>query len=586
MMHRWLCLLTVLAALGCTKPGEPEGTLRPARGGRNYGGIYRQNETGELRGLDPVGLNDVTSGHVAINIYEQLIEFDADLNIVPEIAKSWTISLDGCTYTCTLRNDVYFHDDPCFPNGKGRKLTAHDVKYSFTRLVDVREQTRNDAYLRDKVVGATEYYEATRQASRTGKQPSVRGVSGFVAVNDTTFEIILTKPFAPFIYTLTQPSFGIVPHEAVEKYGRDLFQHPVGTGPFTFVEWSPDRHCILKRNHKYWAVDSFGNQLPYLDGIRFSFMKDDKMQLLEFAAGKLEESYRIPNEYFADIVDEYKRPRGKWSKFVLLHKTALATQYYGFLNTDPVFRDVRVRQAFNYAVDRNRIIRYVLKGQASGPAHHGIVPPSMPGYASDSVEGYSFNPAKARALLAEAGYPGGKGFPQITLQLNAGGGRNMSIAESIQGMLKEHLNVNVTLMQVEFAQHLTDIDKGKAPFYRLGWVADYPDPESFLNLYYGKLVPKDGGDSPINSVRYQHPAFDRIFEQALTTTDHAERMRLYRQAEQIAIHDAPMLLILNDEDYRFIQPYVKGHPNNAMDRTPYNQTWFDYSSSSTSRSGM
>jgi peptide/nickel transport system substrate-binding protein len=127
MMHRWLCLLTVLAALGCTKPGEPEGTLRPARGGRNYGGIYRQNETGELRGLDPVGLNDVTSGHVAINIYEQLIEFDADLNIVPEIAKSWTISPDGRTYTCTLRNDVYFHDDPCFPNGKGRKLTTHDV---------------------------------------------------------------------------------------------------------------------------------------------------------------------------------------------------------------------------------------------------------------------------------------------------------------------------------------------------------------------------------------------------------------------------------------------------------------------------
>lgn len=566
-----LCLLST----GCTNPGQPEGKLRPAKGGRYFGGIYRQNETGELRGLDPVGINDVTSGHVAINIFDQLIEFDNKLSIVPEIATSWTISPDGTTYTFTLRNDVYFHDDPCFPNGKGRKLTAADVKYSFTRIVDVREQSRNDAYVRDKVVGATEYYEATQQANRTGAPPSVNGVRGFVVVNDTTFQIVLTKPFAPFIYTLTQPSFGIVPREAVQRYGRDFMQHPVGTGPFRFVEWSPDRHCVLERNSAYWERDEFGNKLPYLDGIRFSFMKDDKMQLLEFASGKLEESYRIPNEYFADIVDEHKRPRGKWSKYILLHETALATQYYGFLNTDPVFRDVRVRQAFNYAVDRNRIIRYVLKGQAAGAAHHGIVPPSMPGYASDSVQGYTFNPSRARALMAEAGYPGGKGFPDVTLQLNAGGGRNMSIAESIQGMLKEHLNINVRLMQVEFAQHLTDIDKGKAPFYRLGWVADYPDPESFLNLYYGKLVPKDGGDSPINSVRYQHPAFDRLFEQAVSTTDHALRMQLYRQAEQIAINDAPMLLILNDEDYRFIQPYVMGHPNNAMDRTPHNRTWFD-----------
>jgi oligopeptide transport system substrate-binding protein len=561
--------------LSCTKPGSPEGTLRPAKGGRYFGGIYRQNETGELRGLDPAGLNDVTSGHIAINIFDQLLEFDSDLNIIPEIATSWKVSDDGRTYTFILRNDVYFHDDPCFPSGKGRKLTARDVKYSFTRIVDVREQSRNDAYLRDKVVGASEFYEATRIASRTGGDPHVRAVQGFVAVDDTTFQILLTKPFAPFMYTLTQPSFGIVPHEAVRAYGRDFFQHPVGTGPFRFVEWSPDQHCVLERNPSFWERDTFGNRLPYLDGIRFSFMKDDKMQLLEFASGKLEESYRIPSEYFADIVDENKSPKGKWSKYILLHKTALATQYYGFLNTDPVFRDVRIRQAFNYAVDRNRIIRYVLKGQASGPAHNGLVPPSMPGYESDSVSGYSFNPTRARELLAQAGFPNGQGFPEITLQLNAGGGRNMSIAESIQGMIEEHLNVRIRLMQVEFAQHLTDIDKGKAPFYRLGWVADYPDPESFLNLYYGKLVPKDGGDSPINSVRYQHPAFDRIFEQALSTTDHAERMKLYRQAEQIAINDAPMLLILNDEDYRFIQPYVMGHPSNSMDRTPHNRTWFD-----------
>ncbi|HLP27115.1 MAG TPA: ABC transporter substrate-binding protein [Candidatus Didemnitutus sp.] len=568
-------LLISLAVLSCTDPGKPEGTLRPAKGGRQYGGIYRQNEVGELSSLDPARINDVTSSHIVINIYDQLIGFDNDLNITPLLAKSWFISDDGRTYTYILRSNARFHDDPCFPDGKGRIVTAHDVKYSFTRICDTRAKTKSDSYFRDKVVGASAYYEATRVASQSGQQPRVKGVEGFVAVDDTTFQIVLEKPFAPFEYTVAQTSMGIVPREAVEKYGENFFQHPVGSGPFRFVSWTPDRTCELIRNPTYWDVDEFGNQLPYLDGIRFSFMKDDKMQLLEFAAGNLEESYRIPNEYFADIVDENKNPKGKWAKFKLLHVTALGTQFYGMVTTDAVFKDKRIRQAFNYAVDRNRIIRYVLKGQASGPAHHGLVPPSMPGYETDSVRGYSFDPVKAQALLAEAGYPRGKGFPEVTLQLNAGGGRNVSVAEAIQQMLKEHLNVTVKLLQVEFAQHLESIDNGQAPFYRLGWIADYPDPETFLNLYHGKIVPPPGQPSPINSTRFQNARFDELFEQALSTTDRSKRMRLYREAEQIAIDNAPMLLIFNDEDYRFIQPYVKGHPHNAMDRTNHHRTRFE-----------
>ena len=566
-----LCTALLVA---CTSQGQPEGELRPAAGGKMYGGIYRQNETGELSSLDPVRVNDVTSSHIIINIYDQLVGFDHELNIVPQLAASYDVSADGLTYTYHLRSNAKFHDDPCFPNGKGRRVVASDVKYTFERVCDVRTKTKNDTYFRDKVVGASEYYEATRQAQRTGSRPTVNGVAGFVVVNDTTFQIRLIKPFAPFEYTVAQTSMGIVPREAVERYGNTFMQHPVGSGPFQFVTWNPDRSCELRRNPSYWDVDEAGNRLPYLDGIRFTFMKDDKMQLLEFDAGNLEESYRIPNEFFAELVDEKKQPKSKWSKYQLLHVTALATQFYGMVTIDPVLKDVRVRKALNYAVDRQRIIRYVLKGQASGPAHHGLVPPSMPGYASDSVRGYRFDPARARALMAEAGYPNGRGFPEITLQLNAGGGRNVSIAEAIQGMLKEHLNINVKLMQVEFAQHLESIDAGKAPFFRLGWVADYPDPESFLNLYYGKIVPDASQPSPINSTRFQNAQFDALFEQALSTTDRALRMQLYRQAEQIAIDNAPMLLILNDEDFRFVQPYVKGHPHNAMDRTNHHRTYF------------
>jgi oligopeptide transport system substrate-binding protein len=508
------CLL-----VACKEPGAPEGTLRPAVGGKMAGGIFRVNETGEVRGLDPIGINDVTSSHVAENIYDLLLAFDEHLRLRPELAHAWEISADGRSYTYHLRTDVWFHDDPCFPDGKGRRMTARDVRYSFTRACDFRANTRTYDYLRGKVLGADDYYASTRKGN-----PLPEGVRGFVVVDDSTFRIDLVKPFAPFENYVALTSMGIHPREAVDYYGKDFFQHPVGTGPFSFVSWAPDQYLVVKRNPRYWMRDEHGNQLPLLDGVRFTFMKDEKMQLLEFQAGNLEESYRIPNEFFGDIVDEQKRPKGAFARFKLLHVPATSTQFYGFLTTDPVFKDKRVRQAFNYAVDRDRIIRYVLRGQAAGAATHGLVPPSLPGYPTNSVRGYAFDPDRARRLLAEAGYPDGRGFPTVTLQLNAGGGRNAQIAEAIQGMLADHLHIKVDLTQVEFAQHLERIDAGKAAFYRLGWVADYPDPETFLNLYYGALVPKDGSVSPINSVRYVNPAYDAVFERAVTTTDHAARM--------------------------------------------------------------
>jgi peptide/nickel transport system substrate-binding protein len=570
-----LCLLAALCLVACKKQGAPEGTIRPAAGGKKYGGIFRVNENGELSSLDPVRINDVTSAHIAENIYDNLLSFDEHLQLRPEIAKSWVISDDGRTYTYFLRSDVWFHDDACFPNGKGRRLVASDVVYSLSRICDARTGTKAFDYFRGKVEGANAYFDATTAAMSTSAAPSIAGVSGIRAVNDSVVSITLVRPFAPFENAVALTAMAIVPREAVERYGRRFAQHPVGTGPFRFREWVPDRFLLVDRNERYWKFDEAGNRLPLLDGVRFSFMKDDKMQLLEFKDGNLEESYRIPNEFFTDIVDENKRGKGPFASFPLLHVPATASQYYGMLTIDPIMKDRRVRQALSYAVDRSRIIKYVLRGQAAGPAIHGLVPPSMPGYPTDSVRGYSFDPDKARALLAAAGYPNGKGLPEITLQLNAGGGRNVQIAEAIQGMIEDVLNIRIRLKQVEFAQHLEAIDAGRAPFYRLGWVADYPDPETFLNLWYGKLVPSPDKISPLNSVRYTNPAFDAVFEQALATTDRAERMKLYARAENIAMADAPMLMIFYDEDYRFIQPYVRDYRNNAMDRRMYKYVWFD-----------
>jgi peptide/nickel transport system substrate-binding protein len=570
-------LLLALVAGGCKQRGMPDvSALRPAAGDRWYGGIYRVNETGELRSLDPVAINDVTSAHIAENIYDQLLYFDADLNLTCELAERWEISPDGRAYTYYLRRGVYFHDDPCFPGGKGRELTAEDVAYSLTRCCDARTGTLSADYFRGKVVGAEEFYDATREAAATGAEPRVKSVRGFRVIDRYTFRIELVEPFGPFEYYVAMNFTGIHPREAVEYYGKDFFQHPVGTGPFRFVRWTPDRECVLVRNERYWKRDSAGNRLPYLDGVRFTFVKDDKVQFLEFTEGNLDECYRIPSEFFPLVVNEQKQLRSAFRRFQLLRVPALSTQYYGMVTTHPVFADRRVRQAFCYAVDRERILRYVLKGQGGEPAHHGLVPPAMPDYPARSVVGYRFDPSKARQLLADAGFPMGRGFPAIELQLNSGGGRNQLVAEAVQSQLAEVLGIRIGLKMVEFARHLDEIDHGRAPFFRLGWIADYPDPESFLNLFYGKLVPRDSSaPSPLNSTRYRNPRYDELFESARRTLDRHQRNQLFARAEQIAIADAPMVLLFYDEDYRLLQPYIRGYRNNAMDRRQYAYVWFD-----------
>lgn len=570
------CVLGLIACGGGrdNAPGSGSSALKQAKGGIYYGGEYRNNEMAELRSLDPVGVNDATSHHIADQIYDNLISYDENLHLIPALAERWEIAPDGMSYTYYLRKGVYFHDDPCFPDGKGREFTAQDVKYSLTRVCDARTRTLGAEYFKDKVKGAAEYYAATIQAQKTSTEPSVKEVSGFVIVDPYTFRIDMVKPFAPFEYYLTLGVTLIHPREAVEKYQKDFFQHPVGTGPFQFISWTPERECILKRNPRYWQKDEQGNQLPYLEGIRFSFMKDLNNQFIECRNGNLEESYRIPSEFFKDVVDEQKNPKPEYQKYQVLHKPALSSQYYGMLCTGKMFSDKRLRQALNYGIDREQIVKYVLKGQSAGPGIHGLVPPQMVDYNGTTIKGYNYDLEKARALLTEAGYPGGKGL-EISLQLNNGGGRNLQVAEAIQAQLSKNLGIKVNLKQVEFARHLDEVDAGKVEFFRLGWIADYPDPETFLNLFFGKLVPDPDRPSPINHTRYKNPAFDDILMQALSTTDRMKRMELYRQAEQIAINDAPIMVLMYDEDYRMLQKYVEGYKNNAMDKRMYKYVWFN-----------
>src|SRR4030095_13834640 len=570
--------LTVLTALliifsGCGKKTSTD-NLVELKGGIKGGGTMTSNETENIRSLDPVRVGDVVSAHVSHQIYDLLVDLDSNLHLKPMLATRWDISPDGLTYTFHLRKGVYFHDNKCFPGGKGRELVAEDVRYSFNRILDTRTGSVGFDYYKNYVEGAKEFANEITKSITEKREPKIKNVSGFSVTDDSTFIIKLTKPFGPFIYYVTLGFAYIVPKEAVDTYGQDFFQNPVGTGPFIFDNWTPDLEINMHKNLNYWDKDEFGNSIPYLDKVKFRFIKDISQQLLEFKNGNIDDCYRIPNELTRSIINEDNTLTPEYSKFVLQRKNALADQYYGFLTNGKIFNDPKVRQAFNYAIDREKIIKYVLQGSGT-PDVHGIVPPSMPNYDVKNIKGYSFDLPKAKQLMSEAGYPGGKGFPEVTLNINEGGGRNIQVMEAIQNMLKE-LGINIKIQTLQFAQHLDNIDAGRSDFYRLGWIADYPDPENFLNLLYGKNVPDDNREkSPINSFRYKNPKFDELFEQALKISDINERNRIYQQAEQIAVDEAPLLFIFYDIDYRLIQSYVKGYALDPMHRVNMRYTWLD-----------
>jgi len=567
----FFCVSIFLALSSCGKK-ETKSEFRSAQGGKVYGGTFIYNETTDLPTLDPVQIGDVASHHAAHQIYELLVDLDhTTLQLVPELATRWEISPDGLTYTFYLRDSVYFHNDICFPQGEGRKFTADDVKFSFERACNPKTQTKGFWVFKDKVVGANEYFESQQSA-----EPKVSEVKGFEVIDERRFRIRLIKPYAPFLMLLTTSFCYIVPPEAVKYYNQNFRMHPVGTGAFQFQEFKEGQYLLLKRNPKYWQKDERGNRLPFLDQVKLVFIRDLSTQMMTLKQGGLSESYRIESAMRSEWLTEQQELNEKYKQeFVLYRTPALSTQFYGMNCKIKPFNDRRVRLALNYAIDRDKLERYVLKGEGIA-ATKGIVPPLTPNYDTSKVKGYKFDVQKARQLLAEAGYPNGNGFPELTLQLNAGGGRNLKLAEAVQEMLQKNLNIKVNLLQVEWSMHLESVETSKAPFYRLGWVADYPDAENFLNQFYGKLVPQQLEErSYPNSARYQNPKFDELYEKSLLIANDAQRNALYLQAEQLALDDAPLLLTIYDIDERIVRKEVRDYPVNAMDRRDFKTIWLD-----------
>ncbi len=549
------------------------GEYTKANGNVYYGGVFRMNETENFRSLFPSSIMEEASQHIALQVYEGLVKLSqADLTVKPCLAESWEKNKDATIWTFHLRKGAKFHDDPCFEDGQGREVVANDIKFCFDQLcTSFPENLQFNTTFKGRVRGATEYYQSTKN-----KTPLSKGVSGIKVLDDYTLQITLTHPFAGFLNVLATTGCMIYPPEAFHKYGpAQMGTKCVGTGPFQVSTIKQGEVVMLERNPDYRNKDRFGNQLPYLDGLKYAFIREKKAELMEFQKGNLDMIYRLPIEMVPNILGELDNAKEGNSPFEIQIVPAMSTYYLGFQHQGDIFKNKDLRLAFNYAIDRERLVNYTLQGEGV-PAFYGMVPPSFKGYEFKKLNGYVYDVEKAQKYLAKAGYPKGKGFPHLTLQINNGGNdRNIQVAEFIKKMLKNNLNIDIEIITIPFSDHLDRLETGEAQFWRYSYVADYPDPAAFLILFYGKGVPQKLTDrSTMNNVRYQNPVFDSLFEASAHETDDKKRYDLYRLADQKLIDDAVAVPLFYDESYRLIQPNVNNFPANAMEYRDMSEVYF------------
>lgn len=568
-----LSLFVFIFLGGCSETPDAHVKSRLANGGVHYGGVFHINEVENFRSLFPHSASDVTSYNIGSQIYEGLIRLDPKtLDVIPGIAAAWDVSNDGLEYTFTIRENINFHNDPCFPEGKGRELNVDDCVYSLSKLCAPSPVNDNYYVIIDRIAGAREYYKAIEN-----NQPS-DNLLGIVKIDDQSFKIILTKPFSGFLKILATASCWIFPQEALAMYGEEMRVHCVGTGPFRVVKIVDSEVVILGKNKNYWRQDIFGNQLPFLDALKYTFVKEKKSEILEFKKGNLDMINRIPSEELSEFNIDIDKSSGEFIEngFIVQIAPSLSIQYYNFQHMGEVFNDIDVRKAFNYAIDKDRIVKYGLDGMGF-PANHGIVPPSIADYPINDVKGYEYSPEKARKHLADAGFAKGKGFPRLTLQINSGGSANIGVAEIVQKMLSDNLNVYIDLSVTSRVQHLDRVGSGKSDFWKDAWLADYSDPENFLCLFYGELVPEDrNASSFINSTRYQNSSFDELYENANMEQDVQKRMKMYSEADQKVIEDAAVIPLYYEKIVRLLKPYVKNFPVNPMEYRDFGIVYFDF----------
>ncbi len=516
-MKRWSALIlpALLALLSsCLSPTTAPPTAPPVSRpvGTAGGELTLAGGAYDPPTLDPALAGDASSSFIIRQLFSGLVALDNNLEVVPDLAERWTVSSDGRTYTFSLRPEARFHD--------GRQVTAADFVYSIERACDpdLGPALLCGTYLGD-IVGVPE-----KRAGRAER------IAGLRALDDHTLEITIDAPKAYFLSKLTYNTAYVVDRRNVEQ-GDDWTEQPNGTGPFRLAEWKHNRRFVLERNERYYGTP------PLLDRIIVLMGADASDPLYLYEQGEIDFT-EVGTSVVARLEYEGSPLAGE-----LRVTPELSLSYIGLNTRVPPLDDLYVRQALTMAVDRAKIARVTFEGRLVQA--QGILPPGIPGY-DETLSGLPYDLDQARRLLAQSRYGGAANVPRITLYTSGDG-----LGALCQEVWSKELGLEVELRQVQWADFLDGLDARRYPAFVLSWIADYPDPQNFLEVLLGS-------GSPNNYVEYANPEVDRLLRQAAVEQDHDRRMDLYRQAERLIVADAPLIPIYHGVTYSLTKPYVRG----------------------------
>ncbi len=496
--------------------------------------VFKYNESANITSLDPAFAKTQSNIWVCNQLFSGLVQLNDSLKIQPDLAKNHTISADGKTYTFILRDDVFFHQNQIFGKSLTRKVDAHDFEFSFKRLTDEKIASPGGWILQQ--------------------------VDSFKAVNDTVFQIQLKQSFPAFLGLLTMKYASVVPKEIGKLPNYDFRAHPIGTGPFQFKIWEENVKLVLRKNPLYFEKDAQGKSLPYLEAVSIQFLPDKQSGFLEFIQGKIDFVSGLDPSYKDEILTPQGQLQKKYeSSVAMISGDYLNTEYLGFKMDDaqsPI-HDKRIRQALNYGFDREKLIKYLRNGIGT-PAINGFIPSGLPGF--NKQKGYDYQPEKSQQLiksyLQEKNI---KTLPPILLSTNAS---YVDIAEYLQReWQKAGLPVSVDVNPPSTLRQ--SISTGKVNFFRASWIADYPDAENYLSLFYSKNFSPNGP----NYTHFKNQQFDALYEKALQSVNETERIKLYQQMDAIIIQEAPIVPLFYDKVVRFTRKNVQGlgiNPQNSL----------------------
>ena len=512
------------------------------------GEVFRYNEPTAIGSLDPAFASDQAHGWLSKQLFSTLVDSDSTLSPVPQLAHRWEASLDGMEWTFYLRTDVYFHDDPCFPGGQGRRLTAADVAYSLERLMAT--ETSSPGWWILSQVGRIE------------------------VLDSATIRFHLTQPEEAMLGRLAMPYCGIVAPEAVAMYGADFSSHPVGTGPFYLKAWARQEKIVLRRNTRYFGRDAAGQPLPYLEAVAVRCIPDRQAAFLEFVKGELDMVSGMDASYKDQLFTQEGTLQSRWEGRLSLQKAPfLNTEFLGIRQKNPspaYLGDVRVREALNWAIDRASMMRY-LKNNVGIPAHGGVLPAGMPGYReADAWEaagtpGWSFDPGRAKALLHEAGLLDADGRPKPDLEpiVVSTTASYRDICEYIQSAWNQ-LGLPVEVQVMPSAAFREDKANGRLPVYRASWIADYPSAGNYFMLFDSKWAAPLGA----NASQIESPELDAGIAQWAMAERTGQGAEAAFALDQRIHRSALCIPLFYDESIRVFHHEWVGippHPMNMLD---------------------